>query len=120
MKTTLGAGLIVLWCVSLPLLACLRVQTWGDEASLWASASFFAPQKLRPEAELGRVAALHGDLEGAVDHYRTVIAYWEYGGRPSHERVGCAIAAQNLATLYQRMEQPAQAAAWGAYACRVR
>jgi hypothetical protein len=111
-----GAVLLGIWVVSLPLLSFARVQTWTDERSLWESAAFFAPYKLRPEMQAAFVAAEQGDEARAIEGYLIAIAYWERG-RPAHERAGCEIAARNLSTLYGRRGDFALAERWGAYRC---
>lgn len=110
------AGLLILWVVSLPILSALRVENWSDERSLWESAAFFAPYKLRPEMQAALAAAEQGDEDRAIQGYLTAIALWERG-RPPHERVGCEIAARNLSTLYARRFQFAAADQWGSYRC---
>lgn len=111
-----GVALAVVWVVSLPIVSAWRVQTWTDERSLWESAAFFAPHKLRPAMEAAHMAALQGDVDAAIAGYRTAIVLWERG-RPAHERVGCEIAARNLATLYAQRMDFAAVEEWGAYRC---
>ena len=115
MKTLVGAGLLI-WVVSLPLLSVHRVQTWGNEVSLWESAGWWAPAKIRPDAELGRLAHLDGRLYDAEAHYLAAIAHWK-AGRPAHERAGCQIVVQNLAALYQQMGRFQLSDEWGRYRC---
>jgi hypothetical protein len=111
-----GVTLAIVWVVSLPILSALRVQTWTDERSIWESAAFFAPFKLRPEMEAARVAAEAGEWDRAIEGYLIAIALWERG-RPPHERVGCEIAARNLSILYARKGQFPASEQWGSYRC---
>lgn len=115
MRWIYGAGL-VLWLVSLPFLAHSRADTWTSEEALWVGADWWAPHKVRPTTELGRLAQLSGRLDEAAMHYRHAIQLFE-NGRPEHERMGCRIAVENLVRVLEQQGKFHDAVMWSAYRC---
>ena len=111
----LRAGLVV-WLASLPLLSYARVQTWRSELALWESASYWAPNKIRPEAERARLLHEAGRMDEAEEAYLQAFSRWAKG-RPWHERQGCQIVARNIAAMYQSQGQWEKADRWGGEAC---
>lgn len=104
------------WLASLALVTFQRVPVWTDEFTVWESAAEWAPLKVRPVAELGRLSHLAGDLDAAESYYTQAIRNYDRG-RPAHERVGCRAAALNLSTLLQTQGRWTESDYWGGYPC---
>lgn len=115
MRWVYGAGL-VLWLASLPVLSHTRADTWTSESALWVGADWWAPNKLRPTMESGRMAHLAGRLGQAEQQYRHAIELFERG-RPAHERIGCQMAVENLVRVLEQQGKFQDAAIWSAYRC---
>jgi Flp pilus assembly protein TadD len=100
MTTRVGAGLALLWLVSLPLLTMVRVPIWQDERALWLEATQHSPLKPRPWVNLGHQDHLAGEKEAAERAYRRAQVLSADPRRPLREQqTGWAVATVNLALL---------------------
>ena len=96
----LGAGLVLIWLASLPILTGLRVPIWQDERALWQEATERSPLKPRPWVNLGQQSHVIGDSESAEQAYRTAQRLAANPRRPVREQqTGWAVATVNLALL---------------------
>lgn len=111
MTRQLAAGLVYVWLVSLPFLAFARVWTWTDERALWASAQWWASEKLRPMVNLGV-------FDRSPEHFERAIRTYAAGSRPKNvEWAGCALAVENLARVLAERGRYEESIKWSGYRC---
>jgi len=99
-----------LWLALLATTTAVRARVWHDELALWQDAAAQAPEKLRPQVNLGRAYELAGDLFEAERAYKTVIGL-SFDVRQSayQRRFARAAAETNLAHLAMKAGQFATA-----------